>query len=173
MFTNRHAKRLVQRLAHSRKSIVTAESLTGGLIASHITAVSGSSAVFSGGYITYSDQAKISLLGIDPQLIDRYTAVSAETAQAMAKGALAASRSAFLASADIALAVTGFAGPTGGTPENPVGTVYIACACRANESLAGDYPVRVRRIEICGSRERVRRVTVQAALLLALQTLDS
>jgi nicotinamide-nucleotide amidase len=102
--------------------IATAESCTGGLVAAAITSVSGSSAVFERGFITYSNAAKTEMIGVDEALIARYGAVSDETARAMAEGAQRAAR------ADIAVAVTGIAGPTGATPTKPVGLVHIAVA---------------------------------------------
>jgi nicotinamide-nucleotide amidase len=113
----------VVRLARAAGKIVaTAESCTGGLVASRITNVSGSSDMFRYGWITYANEAKIKELGVPPDLLEKHGAVSAEVAQAMAEGALRNS------GADLAIAVTGIAGPTGGTPEKPVGLVYFAIA---------------------------------------------
>ena len=100
--------------------IVTAESCTGGLIASQITSEAGSSNVFRAGYVVYSNEMKESMLGVQAQTLDRVGAVSEETVLEMAKGALK------LSNADLAVAVSGIAGPDGGTPDKPVGTVYIA-----------------------------------------------
>jgi competence/damage-inducible protein CinA-like protein len=102
------------------KTVATAESCTGGLIASRITNVSHSSEIFRYGWVTYANEAKMTELGVPAELMEKHGAVSAEVAQAMAEGALRGS------GADLALAVTGIAGPTGGTPEKPVGLVYIA-----------------------------------------------
>lgn len=102
--------------------ITTAESCTGGLVAAAVTSVSGSSDVFECGFVTYSNEAKTEMIGVDPALIAKHGAVSEETAHAMAEGAQRKAR------ADIAVAVTGIAGPTGGTPSKPVGLVYIAAA---------------------------------------------
>jgi nicotinamide-nucleotide amidase len=104
--------------------IVTAESCTGGLVAGCLTAVAGSSAVMERGFVTYSNEAKIELLAVPAELIASVGAVSAETAAAMVYGALAHSR------ADIAVSVTGIAGPGGGSAEKPVGLVHFACAGR-------------------------------------------
>jgi len=104
--------------------IVTAESCTGGLVAGCLTAIAGSSAVVERGFVTYSNEAKIELLGVPAELIASAGAVSAETAGAMAYGALAHSR------ADVALSVTGIAGPGGGSAEKPVGLVHFARAAR-------------------------------------------
>jgi nicotinamide-nucleotide amidase len=104
--------------------IVSAESCTGGLVAGVLTSVAGSSAVVERGFVTYSNEAKIELLGVPAELIATVGAVSAEVAAAMACGALAHSR------ADIGVSVTGIAGPGGGTPAKPVGLVHFACAAR-------------------------------------------
>lgn len=107
-------------LARSGLKLAVAESCTGGLLGSRITDVPGSSAYFLGGIVAYADALKTSLLGVPPEAITRYGAVSAETALLMAQGALDAT------GADLAVAVTGIAGPDGGTAEKPVGTVYVA-----------------------------------------------
>jgi nicotinamide-nucleotide amidase len=101
--------------------LVTAESCTGGLLAGLITEIPGSSNVLERGYVTYSNRAKEEDVGVGPALLAKFGAVSAEIAQAMAEGALAHS------AAVIALAVTGIAGPGGGSAEKPVGLVYFAC----------------------------------------------
>ncbi len=117
-------KVVVDLLIKSKQYISTAESCTGGLIASTITDVSGSSEIFNRGFITYANNAKTELLGIPADLIQQHGAVSEETARAMAEGCLQASHS------DHAIAVSGIAGPTGGTSDKPVGTVYIALASK-------------------------------------------
>ena len=100
--------------------MVTAESCTGGLLAAVLTEISGSSAVVDRGYVTYSNIAKIECLGVPATLLENHGAVSREVAEAMATGALARAR------VDLAAAITGIAGPTGGTPQKPVGLVHIA-----------------------------------------------
>lgn len=127
-----------------------AESCTGGLIAKRITDLSGSSTYFLEGLVTYSNRAKIDLLGVPAQLLEEKGAVSAEVAMAMARGAREKSGS------DLALAVTGIAGPEGGSAEKPVGTVFMA--------LAGQEQCRVRLFNFHGDREQVRLVTSFAAL---------
>jgi len=113
----------VVRLARtSGKTVATAESCTGGLVANRLTNVSGSSEMFRYGWVTYANEAKMTELGVPRDLLDNHGAVSPEVAQAMAAGALRKS------GADVAVAVTGIAGPTGGTPEKPVGLVYFAIA---------------------------------------------
>ena len=116
---------VVVRLARAAsKTVATAESCTGGSVANRITNVSHSSEMFRYGWVTYANEAKMSELGVPVALLEKHGAVSAEVAQAMAEGALRGS------GADIAVAITGIAGPTGGTPEKPVGTVYFALATK-------------------------------------------
>jgi nicotinamide-nucleotide amidase len=109
--------------------ITTAESCTGGLVAAALTSIAGSSDVVEAGLVTYSNAAKTALLGVPAVLIDRRGAVSAQTARAMAEGALART------GADLSVAVTGIAGPSGGSDEKPVGLVYFATALKASETL--------------------------------------
>ena len=138
-------------LALERKVMVaSAESCTGGLVAGAITDVAGSSGWFERGFVTYSNRAKIEQLGVDPELIARHGAVSGETVKAMAQGAEAAS------GAQWTVAVTGIAGPAGGSPDKPVGTVWFAWAGpRGVEALH-------RRLE--GDRAAVRAASVAIAL---------
>ena len=136
--------------ARSRK-LVTAESCTGGMIAAACTAVAGSSDWFERGFVTYSNEAKTELLGVPPALIQTHGAVSEQVAQAMAEGALRYSH------ADLAVAVTGIAGPTGGTPGKPVGTVWLAVALR-------DAETRTELLQLTGDRAAVRSQSVQRAL---------
>jgi nicotinamide-nucleotide amidase len=139
-------------LARERGGVVaTAESCTGGLVAGAITAVAGSSAWFDCGFVTYSNAAKSALLGVPPEVIERSGAVSEATARAMAAGALARS------DATLAVAVTGIAGPAGGTAEKPVGTVCLAWAAR-------DGAVEATTLHLSGDREAVRHASVAAAL---------
>lgn len=109
------------------RRIVVVESCTGGLVGAAITEVPGCSDMFEGGFITYSDEAKIGFLGVDSNTIETFGAVSIETAQAMAQGGLNRSR------ADVAVAVTGVAGPSGGSRDKPVGTVVFALAERGGD----------------------------------------
>jgi nicotinamide-nucleotide amidase len=118
-------EQVVVRLARAAgKSVATAESCTGGLVASRITNVPGSSEMFRYGWVTYANEAKTTELGVPAALLEKHGAVSAEVAQAMAEGALRRS------GADLAVAVTGIAGPTGGTPKKPVGFVYFALTAK-------------------------------------------
>jgi nicotinamide-nucleotide amidase len=114
------AARVVSENAASGRKVVTAESCTGGLVAAAITEISGSSAVLERGYVTYSNEAKMEMLGVARDIIETFGAVSIACAWAMAKGALDRSN------ADVAVAISGVAGPGGGTPQKPVGTVVFA-----------------------------------------------
>ena len=116
------ARAALEAAADRGHTIASAESCTGGLVAHALTEVPGSSATFRGGVVAYANDAKVALLGVDPGLLERHGAVSAEVAVAMAEGA----RSRL--GADLAVAVTGVAGPDGGTAEKPVGLVYVCAA---------------------------------------------
>ncbi len=131
--------------------MATAESCTGGLIAATCTDLAGSSAWFERGMVTYSNDAKVELLGVDPALIAQHGAVSEAVARAMVVGALAHSR------AQVAVAVTGVAGPSGGSADKPVGTVWFG--------LAVPGQVLTERCLFAGDRGGVRRATVQHALV--------
>jgi nicotinamide-nucleotide amidase len=138
--------------------IVTAESCTGGLIAGLLTEIAGSSDVVERGFVTYSNEAKREALGVQEELIAQHGAVSAEVARAMALGALGH------ALADLAVAVTGIAGPGGGTPEKPVGLVFLAAA-RGDRLIAREY-----RFGDIG-RHHVRLKSMEAALEMLRQLL--
>jgi nicotinamide-nucleotide amidase len=137
-------------------TFAAAESCTGGMIAERITAVSGSSEVFGYGFVTYWEQAKAKLVGVDPAVIEKYNVVSAPVAAQMALGAAKAS------GADIAVSVTGVAGPTGGDEVRPVGTVYLGAA---RDGVAYVKKLFVSRPD----RALVRARAAQAALELALR----
>jgi nicotinamide-nucleotide amidase len=119
---------LVRQLEAAGLMVATAESCTGGMIIATLTDVAGSSAVVDRGFVTYSNAAKTQMLGVAPDLIADHGAVSEPVARAMADGALERSL------ADIAVSVTGIAGPGGGTPDKPVGTVHFACARKGQPS---------------------------------------
>ncbi|MFN5643767.1 MAG: CinA family protein, partial [Sphingomonadales bacterium] len=121
------AERVIAENKASGRMVSTAESCTGGLVAAALTEVAGSSAVLQSGFVTYSNEAKISLLGVNSELIDTFGAVSIAVAWAMAQGALKRS------SADVAVAISGVAGPGGGTPNKPVGTVVFSLAERGQD----------------------------------------
>lgn len=127
MFTNLHIEEATALLNSYRRKglkLATAESCTGGLISALLTEISGSSDVFDSGFVTYSNKSKNKFLGVDEKLIEQYGAVSEQVASAMAEGAIART------GADVAVAVTGIAGPTGGTKDKPVGLVFIAVATK-------------------------------------------
>ncbi len=136
--------------------LATAESCTGGLIAAALTDIAGSSDVVDRGFVTYADRAKTEVLGVGAEIIERCGAVSEEVARAMAEGALAHSP------AEVSIAVTGIAGPGGGTPEKPVGLVQMAAA------RAGRRTVHQRHA-FPGDRTAVREAAVEAALSLLLR----
>jgi len=145
------AQRLGRVLAERRWTAATAESCTGGLVAGAITDVAGSSAWFDRGFVTYSNDAKSKLLGVRDETLAAHGAVSEATAREMAAGALARS------AADIAVAVTGIAGPAGGSPGKPVGLVCFAWARRGG-------PVDALTVQFTGDRATVRAAAVAAAL---------
>ncbi len=138
--------------------IATAESCTGGLISELITGQAGSSKAYAGGWVTYSNAMKERELGVPAALIEGHGAVSQEVAVAMAAGALERAR------AGLALSVTGVAGPGGGTPEKPVGTVWIGCAADGRKPIA-------KRFMFAGDRGAIRRWTANTALFIGLQAL--
>lgn len=144
--------------------IVTVESCTGGLVAGALTAIPGSSDVVDRGFVTYSNGAKQDLVGVPAAVLSAHGAVSEETARAMARGGLERS------AASVAVAVTGVAGPGGGSPEKPVGLVHFAAARRG----AGD-PLVVSLVRRYGSlsRDAIRAESVKDALRLALQALSA
>ena len=137
------------------KTLATAESCTGGGIGAALTAVSGSSAVFKGGIISYCNEIKHRLLGVDEAVLEAYGAVSEPVARAMALGAKKALQT------DIAVSVTGLAGPDGDDYGNPVGTVFIGYADADNTT--------VRHFVFVGNREEVRKQAIDAALRLILE----
>jgi nicotinamide-nucleotide amidase len=149
---------VVRRARAAARTIATAESCTGGLVAGRITNVPGSSAVFRFGWVTYADEAKTAELGVPAELLARHGAVSAEVARAMAEGALRAS------DADLAVAVTGIAGPEGGTAEKPVGLVWLGLARREGGVTA------VSR-NLSKTRGTFRAMATQAALDLVRRAL--
>ena len=137
--------------------LATAESCTGGMISAACTDLAGSSAWFERGFVTYSNEAKTELLGVDPALIKQHGAVSEEVARAMAQGALDRSR------AQVSIAVTGVAGPTGGSVAKPVGTVWFGF------SVGGQVTSEMKRFD--GDRAAVRSATVAHAIRRLLELL--
>lgn len=153
------AARVIREATAAGLLLATAESCTGGLIAGALTEISGSSAVVDRGFVTYSNEAKSDMLGVPADLIARVGAVSRDVAIAMAEGALAASR------ADVTVAVTGIAGPGGGSAEKPVGLVHMALSAKGlpthhEELRLGD-----------AGRSAVRLATVERALAALSQTI--
>ena len=148
----RLARELVERMTDNKKMVATVESCTGGMIAAAITDIAGSSTVLDRGFVTYSNEAKQDMVDVSPATLAAHGAVSHQTAIEMAEGALARSR------ADIAVSVTGIAGPGGGSPEKPVGLVYMAVAgthmqTRHETLQLGDV-----------GRDQIREQTVRRAL---------
>lgn len=151
---------IIAMLASSEKSVATAESCTGGLIASTIVDVPGASDCFNEGYITYSNEAKMKNLGVNAETLRLYGAVSKQTACEMANGARK------VANADYGISSTGIAGPGGGTAEKPVGLVYIACAYGADECI-------YRELHLSGDRGQVRRAAAAEAINLLAEVLET
>lgn len=151
-------QKIVERLRASGKTLAVAESCTGGMIGSRITSVSGSSACFYGGIISYSNELKEQLLGVPRAIFVAHGAVSEQVAEAMAEGAIRVTGS------DFAVSVTGIAGPGGGTAEKPVGLVYIG--------LAGSGDTMVRMFVFDGDRKAVRQSATEQALAMLLDVLQ-
>lgn len=147
------ATELLDTLRQRRMMVATAESCTGGLIAAALTEIAGSSDVVDRGFVTYSNAAKTELLGVPPEMIEAHGAVSEAVARAMADGALARSE------ADVTVAVTGVAGPGGGSAAKPVGTVWFGCARRGGATVS-------ERQVFPGDRAAVRAATVLRAFAL-------
>ncbi len=154
------AAELLELCRRAKLKVATAESCTGGLIAGCMTEIAGSSDVVERGFVTYSNEAKMEMLGVPKMLITLHGAVSEQVARAMAEGALAKSL------ADITISVTGVAGPGGGTKDKPVGLVHFACAGRGRPTIAHHevFP---------GDRAAVRDATVQTALAILRTTVTS
>jgi nicotinamide-nucleotide amidase len=154
------AEKVVRLLSDTKKTIVTAESCTGGLVAAALTDVPGASAALYGGYIVYANSAKSRMIQVPARLIHDYGAVSNQVARAMADGARNTARS------DFAVAITGIAGPDGGSERKPVGLVYIAVSSELAtvviEHRFGDL-----------GRDGIRNASVKAALDLVIQVLNS
>ena len=151
------ARRVVEENAAAGRRIALAESCTGGLVSAALTEVPGSSAVLDRGFVTYSNEAKMEALGVQQDIIEAFGAVSVATAWAMAQGALKHS------AADVAVAVSGVAGPDGGTDLKPVGTVVFALAVRGNPKVNAD-----ERLLEGGNRSEIRHQAVLTALELLL-----
>lgn len=156
--TLERARQVLDLCAAGGLKLATAESCTGGLIIGCLTEIAGSSAVVERGFVTYDNAAKIEVLSVAPTILESAGAVSEEAARAMAEGALER------APVDLAIAVTGIAGPGGATPDKPVGLVHLALARRGR-------PCAHRRVVFPGDRHAIRQQTVDAALDLVLESL--
>ena len=152
-------EQVVNLLREKKLKITCAESCTGGLISGRLVNVSGISDYYEAGIVTYANEAKEKFLKVPGDMLKEYGAVSRQVAEAMARGAIS------FAGADVSIAVTGIAGPGGGTPEKPVGLVYMACCVRDE--------VTVRKHNFTGDRQDVREFTVQEALRLVIQCLSN
>ncbi len=153
------APQVVRQFTEKGLTLGTAESLTAGLIAATVADVSGASAVLMGGVVSYDPRVKHEVLGVSQEVIDTVGVVSEACALQMASGARK------LLKVDVALSATGVAGPTGGTAENPVGTVWLGVSTAKG--------IVARRFQFDGDRQSVRRQTVETALRLALDVLSS
>jgi nicotinamide-nucleotide amidase len=153
------AERVGRALESRKRMMATAESCTGGWVAEAVTMVPGSSAWFDRGFVTYTNVSKREMLGVRAETLDRYGAVSEEVVREMVAGALRASH------AQVALAVSGVAGPSGGTPDKPVGTVCFAWGLEGG-------PVRAETVRLAGDREAVRRQSVLRALGVLLEMVE-
>ncbi len=155
---NEVAIRVSELLLCKGANLATAESCTGGGIASALTALSGASEWYLGGWVTYSNRMKMQQLGVPEKMVEEYGAVSAQVAKAMCIGARKQS------GASVSVSTTGIAGPSGGTDEKPVGTVFIGCSTEDKTD--------VRRFVFSGSRAQIQTQTVETALQLLLENIS-
>jgi nicotinamide-nucleotide amidase len=146
-------KAVIDLLEANKMSLSTVESCTGGLISATIVSVPGASDVLKCGFVTYSNKSKRKLVGVKKGTLDKYGAVSKQTASEMAKGGAAVSKS------DVCISVTGIAGPDGGTEEKPVGLVYIGCYVKGE--------IKVKEFHFSGNRNKIRSLSATNALILA------
>ncbi len=157
--THRLAEQLVRRAASAGLTVATAESCTGGMVSAALTAIPGSSAAFTFGFVTYANEAKVEMLGVAPKTLDAHGAVSRQVAEEMANGAIRRSK------ADLAVAITGVAGPGGGTQEKPVGLVWFG--------LAGTFgTISEKKLFPGTSRDLVRTLATRNALRLLSRGID-
>jgi len=152
------SQKLHEKMLFKKLTLSLAESCTGGLIQEMITSNSGASGYFMGGIVSYSNQAKISILKVKPNTINKFGAVSEETATEMAKGAQA------IFNTDISASITGIAGPSGGTEEKPVGTVHIAVSLKKR--------IVSRKLSLSGNRENIRKKSALILLKLVLENIN-
>lgn len=146
------SEKIVDLLIEKGLTISCAESCTGGMLSARLIGVSGVSAVYKCGYVTYSNQSKHEILNVKNSTLKQYGAVSSQTAKEMAKGASRKAKS------DVAVSITGIAGPEGGTEEKPVGLVYMACNVKGN--------ITVQKFNFKGNRAEVRESATSAAMIL-------
>ncbi|MCR5295503.1 MAG: CinA family protein [Lachnospiraceae bacterium] len=151
-------EKCVELLLAKGLTLTTSESCTGGLVASRIVDVAGASGTLMQGFVTYSNEAKETYLGVKHETLEEFGAVSSETAEEMALGCV------FKAGTDVGIATTGIAGPGGGSPQKPVGLVYIACCIKPE--------VKVRELRLSGSRREIRNQAANAVLELLFEMLS-
>ena len=159
MQNKKQVEKLANILLEKQFTVAVAESCTGGMLAQQFTALSGSSKWFECGFVTYSNASKIRLLGVEANVIDKHGAVSAQVAEQMALGVLNHS------DADISVSITGLAGPSGGTAEKPVGTVYIGTALLSEPANSALHHFN-------GDRQSIREQTTQAAIVQLWEQLN-
>lgn len=150
---------VVRKLKQKNLKLATAESCTGGMLAQYITSINGSSEVFEMGIVSYGNWVKEKELKVNPDLINTYGAVSEQVCKEMALGVLKKANS------EISASITGIAGPSGGTPQKPVGTVYIAVATKQS--------IKCKHLTISGDRKSVREQTVKQILILIKEIIDT
>ncbi len=153
------AEKLVDMLIKKNYTITAAESCTGGLFASYITSVAGSSECFKGSFVTYSNEMKMKMINVSSNMLQKHGAVSSECVTEMCRGAM------LQTSSDISIAISGIAGPSGATPNKPVGTVYIAVLYKAHLIKVGHYIFE-------GNRDDVRNYSVKEALSSVIKLLE-
>ena len=151
-------EKIINKLTDKKMTVTTAESCTGGMVASRLINVAGASAVYNEGFITYSNEAKIKYLGVKESTLSQYGAVSHQTAYEIAEGAAKNTES------DAAISVTGIAGPGGGTKEKPVGLVFIGCHVKGKTIT--------KECRFCGNRLKVRKASCKEALNILSNLLD-
>ena len=151
--------RLMEEIIRRKMTVSTAESCTGGMVASRLINYPGASEAFVNGFVTYTNESKHRLLGVSNETLDKYGAVSWQTAEEMCSGAAKAGRT------DIGISTTGIAGPSGGTPEKPVGLVYVGLYINGNVTSA--------RLNNKGSRQEIREQTVEAVLNMLYEKLKN
>jgi PncC family amidohydrolase len=154
------SQKLVNLLLSKKLKIATAESCTGGLLAKSITDVSGASSVFDMGIVSYANEIKNKFLNVPNEVLNTVGAVSSETAEAMARGIVEA------ATADIGVGITGIAGPTGGTPEKPVGLVYYSIYIKKEDKII------IEKLLLNGTRDNIRNETVKKVIERLISELE-